>query len=138
PALFSTTNCCPNSSAILAPTTRATVSVGPPAEKETTIRTGFEGYRSSAFARPEASAGTLAARCRIRRRESFILNLSLPSYHSITSSARASSVGGTSRRGAFAGLRVLSNFKFVADLNRRWQWRAPRERRTTDEAARDT
>src|SRR5262245_10399329 len=48
------------------------------------------------------SAAALAARCKNWRRGSFILNLPLPSHHSITSSARASSVGGTVRPIAFA------------------------------------
>ena len=39
------------------------------------------------------SAAAPAARCRKFRRGSFILNLPLASHHSITSSARASSVG---------------------------------------------
>ena len=43
PALFSTRNCCPKMSVSFAPITRATVSVGPPAEKETMMRIGREG-----------------------------------------------------------------------------------------------
>src|SRR5215470_10119108 len=74
PTLFSTTNCCPSRSAILAPMTRATVSVGPPAEKETTIRTGLDGYGSWAFAPPQASAAAHATRYKnLRRRKLFML-----------------------------------------------------------------
>src|SRR5262249_17049086 len=64
PTLFSTTNCCPSRSPIVAPMTRATVSVGPPAENETTMRTGLDGYLSSAFAPPlpSANATTMPAR----------------------------------------------------------------------------
>src|SRR5215470_13210254 len=64
PTLFSTTNCCPSRSPIFAPMTRATVSVGPPAEKETTMRTGLDGYLSSAFAPapPSAYATTMPAK----------------------------------------------------------------------------
>src|SRR6516162_4684882 len=64
PTLFSTTNCCPSRSAIFAPMTRATVSVGPPAEKETTMRTGLDGYLSSAFtpALPSTNATTMPAK----------------------------------------------------------------------------
>src|SRR5262245_58769876 len=71
PALFSTMNCWPSSSAILAPMRRATVSVGPPAEKETTIRTVYDGYWSWAFAPPHTSRAAPAARCRNLRRGSF-------------------------------------------------------------------
>src|SRR5215204_7181020 len=56
PVLFSTTNCCPSSSPILAPMTRATMSVGPPAANDTMMRTGFDGYASSALAQVEASS----------------------------------------------------------------------------------
>jgi hypothetical protein len=52
------------------------------------------------------SAAAPAARWRNCRRGSFILNL--PSHHSITSSARASSVGGTVRPSAFAVLRLMT------------------------------
>src|SRR5262245_24938904 len=72
PALFSITNCCPSSSAILAPMTRATVSVGPPAENDTTIRTGLDGYWSSALAPVQASAAATAASCNNLRRGSVI------------------------------------------------------------------
>jgi hypothetical protein len=40
----------------------------------------------------------------------FDLNLPLASHHSIISSARASSVGGTVRRSAFAVLRLSADF----------------------------
>src|SRR5262249_26789484 len=42
------------------------------------------------------------------RKGSFILNLPLPSHHSITSSARASRVGGISSPSAFAVLRLMT------------------------------
>jgi len=45
------------------------------------------------------------------RKGSFILNL--PSHHSITSSARASSVGGTSRPSVLAVLRLMTNSNLV-------------------------
>src|SRR5262249_52410513 len=45
------------------------------------------------------------------RKGSFILNL--PSHHSITSSARASSVGGTVRPSALAVLRLMISSTFV-------------------------
>ena len=46
------------------------------------------------------------------RKGSFILNL--PSHHSITSSARASSVGGTVKLIAFAVLRLTTSSNFAA------------------------
>src|SRR5262249_15936591 len=52
------------------------------------------------------SAAAPAARCKNVRRGSFILNL--PSRHSITSSARASTLAGTSRPSAFAVLRLIT------------------------------
>src|SRR5262245_55937094 len=52
------------------------------------------------------SAAAPAARCRKFRRGSFILNLPLPSHHSITSSARASTVAGMSRLSALAVFRL--------------------------------
>src|SRR5262245_7226613 len=50
PGLFSTTNCWPSRSDSRWPTSRASTSVGPPAGKPTTSRTGRVGY-SSASAR---------------------------------------------------------------------------------------
>src|SRR5437870_4044678 len=47
------------------------------------------------------------------RKGSFILNLPLRSFHSITSSARASSVGGTSRPSALAVLRLITSLYWV-------------------------
>src|SRR5215831_14677657 len=52
-----------------------------------------------------------AARGRKFRRGSFILNL--PSHHSITSSARASSVGGTSRPRVFAVVTLMTRSNLV-------------------------
>src|SRR5215468_8346900 len=63
------------------------------------------------------SAAAPAARCRKFRRGSFILNL--PSHHSITSSARASSVGGISRPSALAVLRLMTSSYLVGRLY--WQ-----------------
>src|SRR5262249_15155436 len=57
------------------------------------------------------SAAAPAARCKNVRRGSFILNL--PSRHSITSSARASSVGGTSRPSALAVFRFITSSYLV-------------------------
>ena len=51
------------------------------------------------------------------RKGSFILNL--PSHHSITSSARASSVGGTSRPSAFAVMRLITSSYLVGDCTGR-------------------
>src|SRR5215469_705823 len=48
------------------------------------------------------------------RKGSFILNLPLASHYSITSSARASSVGGTSMPSAFAVFRLITSAYFVA------------------------
>src|SRR5262249_10069253 len=58
------------------------------------------------------SAAAPAARWRKFRRGSFILNL--PSHHSITSSARASSVGGTVMPSALAVVRLtVIRFDFL-------------------------
>src|SRR5262249_50711565 len=57
---------------------------------------------AQAMCETAGSAAAPAARCRNCRRGSFILNL--PSHHSITSSPRGSSVGGTSRPSALAVL----------------------------------
>src|SRR5262249_50771972 len=56
-----------------------------------------------------------SARCQMQKLSAgkFHLNLPLASDHSITSSARASSVGGTSRPSAFAVLRLIKNSNFV-------------------------
>ena len=70
-----------------------------------------QAHRPRRIGLPSRSArrpGT--ARCRNCRRGSFIL--SSPSHHSITSSARARSVGGTVRPSAFAVLRFMSNSYF--------------------------
>src|SRR5262249_25017844 len=55
------------------------------------------------------SAAAPAARWRKFRRGNFILNLPLRSHHSITSSARASSVGGISTPSARAVGRLMTN-----------------------------
>ena len=49
----------------------------------------------------------------IVRRGSFMLHLPLAQPHSITSSARASNDGGTSRPRAFAVLRLITSSYFV-------------------------
>ena len=54
-----------------------------------------------------------AARWRKFRRGSFILNLPVPSHHSITSSARASRVGGTSRPSALAVFRLMTSWNLT-------------------------
>src|SRR5262245_59919239 len=60
------------------------------------------------------SAAAPAARCRnCLRWGSFILNRPLGSHHSITSSARASSVGGTWRPSALAVLRLIASSYLV-------------------------
>src|SRR5262245_35611145 len=60
------------------------------------------------------SAAAPAARCRnCLRWGSFILNLPFASHHSITSSARASKVAGTSRPSALAVLRLITNSNLV-------------------------
>src|SRR5262249_62007256 len=57
-------------------------------------------------------------------------------FHSITSSARASSVGGTSRPSALAVLRLMINSNLVDHLTGRSLGRAPRKMRSTKAAAR--
>jgi hypothetical protein len=71
------------------------------------------GARKAARRDTAGSAAAPAARCKNLRRGSFILNLPLASHHSITSSARASSLSGTSRPSAFAVLRLITNSNFV-------------------------
>src|SRR5258705_2714832 len=69
PALFSTMNCWPNSSEILAATTRARMSVVPPAAKGTTSLTGRVGHCSARAGRGESdSAPSAAAPVRTERR----------------------------------------------------------------------
>src|SRR5262249_55936515 len=63
----------------------------------------------------DGSAAAPAARCRNRRRGSFILNLPLASHHSITSSARASSVGGISTPSVLAVLTLMINSSLVGN-----------------------
>src|SRR5262245_53035584 len=71
PVRFSTTNCCPSSSPIFAPMRRATMSVGPPAAKGTTMRIGFDGYASPAVAAAPASANAAIIAARPRRAINF-------------------------------------------------------------------
>src|SRR6516164_8519401 len=54
-----------------------------------------------------------------------------PSHHSITSSARASSVGGTSRPSAFAVLRLITSSNLVGACTGRSAGFAPRRMRST-------
>jgi hypothetical protein len=69
------------------------VSVAWPAGKGTMMRTGRVGYASAQANRGRVgSAAAPPAKCKNVRRGSFILNLPLASDHSITSSARASSL----------------------------------------------
>src|SRR5262249_42505177 len=55
----------------------------------------------------------------------------LAALHSITSSARASSVGGTSRPSAFAALRLIANSNLVGCTTGRSAGRAPFSTRPT-------
>jgi hypothetical protein len=57
--------------------------------------------------------------------------------HSITSSARASSVGGTSRPSAFAGIRLMARSNLVGCSTGMSPGLAPRRIRSTKSAARD-
>src|SRR5262249_50331171 len=95
------------------PIIRATVSAPPPGGNPMIQRTDRDGYACALAMRGTASsAAAPAARCRnCLRRGSFILNL--PSRHSITSSARASSVGGTSMSSARAVCRLITNSNLV-------------------------
>src|SRR3954454_12256122 len=61
PALFSTTNCWPNSSDIFAATTRARMSVVPPAANGTTNRTGRAGQLSARARRDSSGSAPSAA-----------------------------------------------------------------------------
>src|SRR5262245_37391673 len=77
------------------------------------MRTGREGYACASAKRETAgNAAAPAARCRnCLRWGSFILNL--PSHHSITSSARTSSVGGIVRPSALAVIRLMTRSNLV-------------------------
>src|SRR5215475_1246933 len=61
------------------------------------------------------SAAAPAARCRNRRRGSFIATSHFTRLYSITSSARASSVGGISRPSALAVVRLISSSNCAAE-----------------------
>src|SRR5215475_2229755 len=94
---------------------RAVVSAPPPGGNPTNRRTGRDGY-ACALADPDTigSAAAPAARCRnCLRWGSFILHLPLASHYSITSSARASNVGGTSKPKALAVFRLTTNSNLV-------------------------
>src|SRR5262249_57727814 len=69
--------------------------------------------RASTQPSGRSAIGAPAARCRKFRRGSFILNLPLPSHHSITSSARASTDEGRSRPRALAVFRLIAGFYLV-------------------------
>src|SRR5262245_50686264 len=86
PTLFSTTNCCARRSPIFAPMTRATVSVGPPAENDTMMRTGLDGYLSSASAAAATSADAMTARAASNRSRLRITSL-LPGIFAHVSTA---------------------------------------------------
>src|SRR5262245_49846932 len=68
------------------------------------------------------NTATPAARRRKVRRGSFVLHLPLASHHSITSSARASSVGGTSRPSALAVLRLITSSYLFGRCKGRVAW----------------
>src|SRR5262249_5535963 len=90
------TNGWPSRSDSHCPSRRPTMSGPLPGTMPMIKRTGRSGYACALANRDTAgSAAAPAARCKNVRRGSFMLNL--PSRHSITSSARASSVVGTSR-----------------------------------------
>jgi hypothetical protein len=61
------------------------------------------------------STAAPAARCRKARRGSFSLNLPFASHHSITSSVRASSIGGLSSPSVFAVREYAERAAFLAD-----------------------
>src|SRR5262245_60656763 len=66
------------------------------------------------------SAAAPAARCRNCRRESFIFEP--PSHHSITSSAIASSPGGTASPNAFAVFMLITSTNLVGCITGRSGW----------------
>ncbi len=70
------------------------------------------------------------------RKGSFILNLPLPSHHSITSSVRASSEMGGSRPSALAALRLMTNSNLVACWTGRSPGFSPLRMRSTYDGAR--
>ena len=72
-----------------------------------------------------------AARWRKFRRGSFILNLPLALHHSITSSARASNVGGTSKPIALAVFRLITSSNLVGACTGRSPALAPLRMRST-------
>src|SRR5262245_15102055 len=82
---------------------------------------------------PRWTAGP-AARCRKFRRGSFLLNL--PSHHSITSSARASSVSGTVRPSALAVLTLMTSSNVLGCSTGISAGFAPRRILSTNSAAR--
>src|SRR5262249_11857362 len=71
----------------------------------------------------------LRARRERPRRRAAEQRYELASFHSITSSARASSVGGTSMPSAFAVLSLMTNWNLVDDGPGRSRGRAPRKMR---------
>src|SRR5262249_6641334 len=89
-----------------------------------------------AAGRSHGTAAAPAARCRKVLRGSFILNLPLPSHHSTTSSASASSVFGTLRPIAFAVFRLSTNRKRVGCSTGRSAGLVPLKMRSTRAAER--
>src|SRR5262249_34467439 len=75
-------------------------------------------------------------RQRPRRRRAAEQRYELAALHSITSSARASSVGGTSRPSALAVLRLITNSYLVGACTGRLAAFSPLRMRLTYEAAR--
>src|SRR6266511_4188666 len=61
--------------------TRATVSVGPPAENDTMMRTGLDGYLSSALATAPTSAHAITTAARAASNRSRLPITSLPHFH---------------------------------------------------------
>src|SRR6516162_4113022 len=70
------------------------------------------------------------------RRGSFILNLPLASHHSITSSARASSDGGTSMPSALAVFKLMTSSYLVGACTGRSAGFSPLRMRSTYDATR--
>jgi hypothetical protein len=84
------------------------------------------------YTNPPHSAGWLCpSRKRPRSRRAAEQRDELAAFHSITSSARASSVGGTSRPSAFAALRLIANSNLVGCTTGRSAGRAPFSTRPT-------
>src|SRR5262245_7023186 len=85
---------------------------------------------------PHPLALLRAPRERPRRRRAAEERDELAAFHSITSSARASSVGGTLRLSALATLRLIANSNLVGACTGRSAALAPPRMRSTYSAAR--